>query len=162
MQLRQIGLTALVTLLAGVSAPVSALTAKEYAPEARQTNPQHLQLAANQLAESQSDELNQWLKQGDSLLDKDNYTEALKAYERVIRINPSSAEAWGGRGEALYGLKQYQNAIAAFQRAVDLNPKFLAAWVGLGNALDDAGKSEEALRAYEQALRLNSNSAIVL
>src|SRR4028118_320620 len=116
MLLRKIGLTTLVTLLAGISTPVS-LTAKAYALSS-QTNPERLEIA-----QSQSDELNQWLKQGDSLLDKNNYAQALKAYEQAIGINSNSPGAWGGRGEALYGLKQYKEAIASFQRAIDLNPK---------------------------------------
>src|SRR4028119_1990355 len=161
MQLKQIGLTALVTLLTGISTPVSALTAKGYTPEVRQTNSTLLELAANQQTPTPSDEFKQWFDKANSLLEKGNYAEALKAYEQAIRINPNSAGAWGGRGEALYELKQYSEAIASYQRAVNLDPKLTAAWVGLGNALDDAGNSEKALTAYEQALRLSPNSPTI-
>ncbi|MEW6496948.1 MAG: tetratricopeptide repeat protein, partial [Cyanobacteriota bacterium] len=159
MQIKHIGLTALVTLLTGISTPVSALTSKEYTPEVRQTQPELLVLSGNHLAQSQPDEFNQWIKQGNSLLDEENYPEALKAFEQAVGVNPNSVEAWEGRGLALYGLEQYSEAIAAYRKALELDRKSVTVWIELGNALDDAGKPKAALEAYDQALRLDSNSA---
>ena len=137
---------AVVTLLAGISTPVSALTVNRYTPQARQAH--LLAMSGPQLAQTQSAEFEQWFNQGSSLLQQQRYAEALKAFEQAIRLNSNSAEAWEGQGAALYGLEQYQEASVAFQKAVKLDPKFIAAWVELGNALDDAGQPMEALKAW--------------
>jgi tetratricopeptide (TPR) repeat protein len=99
MQLQKIELKALITLLAGVTTPVI-FTEKGYSLKSGANNLPDQEIAQNQT------ELNPWLKQGEALLNKDNYAEALKIYEQAIKINPNSTLAWHGHGEALYGLKQ--------------------------------------------------------
>src|SRR5689334_1866506 len=126
MQLKHIGFTALVTLLAGVSTPVLAVTGRGYTPQAQP--PKLLAVSGIELTQTQTVEFEQWFNQGNALLNKQKYTEALKAFEQALRLNPNQSEAWFGRGEALYALQRYEDAIAAYRQALKLNPQSIAAW----------------------------------
>jgi len=143
MQLKHIGLTAVVTLLASVSTSTSALATLRYSPEAT-PNPYILELENPQIAQTPSRELVNWLNKGISLIKAGNYAEAVKAYDQAIKINGESADAWMGRGFALYGLEKYPEAVTAFNQATEFDPSLVGAWVGLGMALDDTGKPEDA------------------
>jgi tetratricopeptide (TPR) repeat protein len=112
----------------------------------------------------------QWLREGRDLCGTTRYTEALTAFEEVIRLDPKNVEAYYTKSYILYSMYQDKDipeevfnaskeAINAAEQAILLNPNDDDAYCFKGFALSDLGRYEEAINAYDQAIRLNPNSA---
>ena len=52
------------------------------------------------------------------------YEEAIKAYNRVIELDPVFINAYYNRGVAKIQLKESQEAIEDFNKAIECNPNF--------------------------------------
>ncbi len=91
---------------------------------------------------------------GDLRLRQGRAREALDAYTRAARLDPTLADLWAGRGEALHALGQQSEAISAFARAVELRPSDPWYRNNLGVTLRDAGQVDEARDSFEEAIRL--------
>jgi len=124
-----------------------------------------------------------WYKKGLDLSNNGSYEEAVKAYDKVIEIDPNYGNAWMRKGYSLHSLavfnknlSMYDESLKAFDRAVELIPdndtrNLALAWDGraialmsMGNILEDAGRQdeakirrEEALVSYERAIELDPN-----
>ena len=55
-----------------------------------------------------------------SLYENGHYNEALDKYDRAIKLNSSSYEAWKGRGIALYLIDRYPDSLEALNRSLEL------------------------------------------
>lgn len=66
--------------------------------------------------------------QGNALYRQGNYDEAIKAYDEVIKLDPTDADAWCNKGTALYHLGKYDEAIIALDESIRLNPNEAVAW----------------------------------
>jgi TolA-binding protein len=94
--------------------------------------------------------------------EKDYYEQALRAYKKALRVNPSDSNAHRGMGHALYALGHYDTAILAFERAVRNAVNYntsAAAYIGMGNALAKLERYDDALAIYEHAIALDSTFA---
>jgi protein O-mannosyl-transferase len=61
---------------------------------------------------------------GVGLRDQGKLTEAMAAYEKAIRIDPTFAPAYAEMGEAYVELKQYDKALDSMAKAAALHPRF--------------------------------------
>nr|QNO43661.1 cell division coordinator CpoB [Methanosarcinales archaeon ANME-2c ERB4] len=100
---------------------------------------------------SQSDKLH---NKGLALADLDRYEEALKAFEKAIKLKPDASYAWYSKGRALADLDRYEEALKAFEKTIELKPDDADAWHSKGVALADLDRHEEALKAYEKTIEL--------
>jgi tetratricopeptide (TPR) repeat protein len=115
-----------------------------------------------------------WVDEGDIYFYRQQYTEALEAYEKAISLNPLNALAYVGQGRTLNKLAlntraEYDQhrvkALNAFDRAIGLDPTIADAYVGKGNVLlkffpfnwrvEITIDKSMILDAYNQAIRLN-------
>jgi len=85
--------------------------------------------------------------------------EAKAAYERVLEIEPSRAEALVNLGRLLHESGDAAGAEARYRRALEADPRSATAAFNLGVALEDLGRGRDALDAYRQALALDPSSA---
>lgn len=103
------------------------------------------------------------LNQGNKLLDERQPKAALDKFEKVIEIQPKSAEAWKGRGDALFILRRNSGALASYNRAIYLKPQDIQTqikiFINKGKIRYNERKYEEALENYEEALKINSQQA---
>ena len=53
---------------------------------------------------------------------RQEYTSALIAYDKIIKITPNNAFAWNGRGLAAYNLHNFDSALDSFKRATEQQP----------------------------------------
>ena len=51
------------------------------------------------------------------------YPQAVEIFQRVVKLDPTNANAHFALGHAYYDLKQWRNAIASLKTALELNPK---------------------------------------
>src|SRR5437870_13882203 len=62
-------------------------------------------------------------KHGKDLLEKKDYTGAIRALDRAISLNPKFALAYVSRGKAYDKLGQHQRGIDDYNKAISLDPK---------------------------------------
>ncbi len=79
---------------------------------------------------------------------------ATKNFQKVLKLNPKSAEAYCNIGNLLLMKDDFGAAIIHYRRALLLNPDFAEAHSNLGLALRQKGDFAAALKSCESALRL--------
>ena len=102
-----------------------------------------------------------YLKRGNDFFYKEEYDEALKAYDRVTELVPQDATAWNNKGIALGKLGRYDEALLLFDVVINIDPQHAQAWYNKGVALGELGRDEEALRACEKAIEIDPQHATV-
>jgi superkiller protein 3 len=88
---------------------------------------------------------------------KNKFKEAIKAYEKVIEIEPNNNWAHYNMGLAYYGLGKFKKAIEAYEKAIDIKPDE-EAYHNMGIAyimLNEKVSFEDAIKAYEKAIEIN-------
>ena len=102
------------------------------------------------------------LVRGDQLREQQAYLEAIKQYQLVLGLNPSSSLAHYRVGEVLFKLRNYTASMESFRSALsgDLDPKWVEVWchVMLGKTFDVAGQRDRALNEYQRALQTRDNT----
>jgi tetratricopeptide (TPR) repeat protein len=85
------------------------------------------------------------------------YAEAITAYQNVIKLNPSHAEAYNNVGSALCKLDSYKAAESHFRKAIEIQPDYPEAYGNLGTVLRVLGRNTESETILRCALRLKRN-----
>lgn len=88
------------------------------------------------------------------------HEEALRNFDRALRLAPREAGLHNNRGTALRELQRPAEALAAFERALALKPGYARAHNNRGNALRDLGRHPEALAAYQAAVEHQPEHAL--
>src|SRR5258706_994618 len=102
----------------------------------------------------------QWLEEGNILMNLTRYQEALTAFEQVIRLDPNLADAYNDKSYVLIILIRYHEGLDACEQAIRLNPNLAMVYNNKGWALNNLGRYQEALIACEQAISLDPNVAM--
>jgi tetratricopeptide (TPR) repeat protein len=102
------------------------------------------------------------ISKGDALCRLDNpegYKEAIKNYEKALKIDRGSKKAWTCKGLALRMLSHNEDvlkeALRNHNRALKIDPNYAVALVNKGNVLFNLGKMDKAMICYNRALDLN-------
>jgi membrane associated rhomboid family serine protease len=99
------------------------------------------------------DYFDQYQKAMDAFRQKD-YANAVKACQKMVQSNPSSAEAHFLLGVAYETTENPDGAIPQFQEALRLNPKYSEAAAGLSEAYKSKGMDRESKEAAHKAVEL--------
>ncbi len=103
---------------------------------------------------------------------RQQYDEALAAFERAISLNPANALAYIGQGQTLNQLaapsqpflaatNYSRKALAAFEQAIQLDPTNSQAYEGIGKSLfklRPGNNKEKVLSTYEQAIHFDTKN----
>lgn len=100
-----------------------------------------------------------WLLKGFVLLERDRISEAQRAFDKAVQVNPTSADAFLGRGNAYLLSSQFAKALTAYEKALDISPRLGVAIFNKGVALKKLGKDELAFEAWEKAAKLQHPKA---
>ncbi|CAD8197581.1 unnamed protein product [Paramecium pentaurelia] len=125
--------------------------------QSKQTLPQITQILIL-VQEIISQRVNQFIyniNQGDSLLNQNNYEEAIQCFDNAIKINPNNCLAFNNKGNALYQLNRFEEAIKCHDQALTINPNNCLAFNNKGNALYKLNRFEEAIKCDDNALKIN-------
>jgi len=85
--------------------------------------------------------------------------EALANVEKLISVQPDSADNWILKGQILQGLEKNKEACAAFDKAIKLNPARTDVYGMKAASLIKIGKLDEALTNVNKAIELSPNDA---
>jgi FimV-like protein len=109
----------------------------------------------------QSQNLAELSAQGKAALRDQQFDQAAKLYEQVVKLDPRSAEAHSDLGLALYMLGTYPRAIAELHTALGLNANLDRTQVLLALSYFNSGEFDRAIPLLEKAYRTMKNDPIV-
>lgn len=98
-------------------------------------------------------------KNGNNMLDKKNYAEAMKYFENTIKVSKNNYTALVGKGEIMYSQKKYDEALAIYNKAITLKPNKFNGYYGKSKVCLNLYKYEDALEAAKKAIEINPNHA---
>ena len=96
-----------------------------------------------------------FLKKGDEAIDSGNYEEAIKAFEKVIELDPDCEKAYFNLGNTYYQIKKYDKAIDEFTKGLEINPNIEKAYVARAETHFILENYEDAIKDYDKYLELN-------
>jgi membrane associated rhomboid family serine protease len=99
------------------------------------------------------DYVDQYGKALDAFRQKD-YANAVSACQKLVQLNPTSAEAHFLLGVAFEASESPDSAIPEFQQALRLNPKYSEAASGLAEAYQSKGMDRESKEAARKAVEI--------
>ena len=102
-------------------------------------------------------ELQNSFKEGMSLLETEDYEDALKVFERLLKEG-ESAEVYYNIGYIKTAKGEYGEAIEAFRKATQLDRLFAKAYEGMGRAYKALGRVQEAEACLNQAAEIYLSS----
>ena len=97
--------------------------------------------------------------EGESLVMKGNFDEAISDFDQAIHANSKDTRAYIGRGIAYDGKKNLDRAINNFDDAIDASPDVAAAFVDRGNAELAQEDDNRAITDFNQAIKLQPRDA---
>lgn len=100
-----------------------------------------------------------YLREGNSLLDRNQPQASLNKFQQVIDLQRDSATAWKARGDALFTLGRHSGALGAYDKALELEPDNPKALNNKGKILYQQGELTQAIAAHQKAIKSDSNNA---
>jgi tetratricopeptide (TPR) repeat protein len=94
-------------------------------------------------------------KLGIALHQLESLGQALKCYERAVKVDPQYADAENNVGTIWYQRKKYSKAIKAYQKAIGIRDDMAVLYSNLGYAYFGDRKYEEAIASFRHALMLD-------
>ena len=86
--------------------------------------------------------------------DPTTHDDAIRAYLRVLELEPNHAAAHINLGTLYYNRQDFVVCEKHYRQAVASDPRYALAYFDLGNVLDETGRIAEAVAAYSTAIRL--------
>jgi Flp pilus assembly protein TadD len=103
---------------------------------------------------------NSEVAQGDRLVKQGRHAEALRHYDRAIRMVRRPSYAWTSRGVAMKYLGRLDDALRCHENAIRLDPTNEVAWCNLGTVYFKKGELGKALECYDKAIHQRPKYAI--
>jgi Flp pilus assembly protein TadD len=96
---------------------------------------------------------------GDAMCRQSKSGEAIRHYQKALRLSPNYAHAHNNLGILLAGQGKTSEAVHHLSQALRTDPKYAEAYYNMGLVLDEQGNLAEAVRCYSQALRFAPDDA---
>jgi tetratricopeptide (TPR) repeat protein len=82
-------------------------------------------------------------------------SEAVKYYDKALKIDPRNAQLWNLKGIVLTQMNQYPVALTCFEKAIEIDPQYPEPWGNKGHIFVNSGKWDDAVSCCNQALALS-------
>lgn len=102
------------------------------------------------------------LERGIFYLDSEEYNEAIKCFNHLLKNDPLDYEIYTLRGRAYHGLEFYDKAKKDFQKSIRIEKSFADAYYYLGLTEIELGDIDAAKVDFELAAELGNEKAIQL
>ncbi len=103
------------------------------------------------------------IRRGEQFVEINDFSNALKEYQKALEVNRNSSLAHYRIGELFFKQNNFQSAANEFRAAIngDLDPRWTEVWshVNLGKIFDVTGQRDRAVNEYKQAIRTHDNTA---
>ena len=92
---------------------------------------------------------------GASHLNRGKTEEALKDFNRAIKIDPTHVDGYLGRADTLNTMGRYEESVMDYNKALEIEPTLAEAYVNRAIAYSHLGQYEKAIADYEKGLELD-------
>lgn len=107
---------------------------------------------------SQEDNFKTIIQKGIAYHDSGDYENAIKEYQKALKIEPNSSLAYYEMAFSYFSNKDYENAEQYSRKSIEIDDQnLLPSYVTLANSLDMQGKPKKALKVYENAMKKFDN-----
>jgi len=114
------------------------------------------------LRDSEALRISVQLSLGDDLKEKENFIEAIRAYEKALRMNPRQSIAHFSLAGVFYEQHNLQAAANSFRDALngDRQPPWIEVWcyIYLGKIYDILGQRQRAMAEYNKAINTKDDT----
>lgn len=100
----------------------------------------------------------QEMERGEASFQAQNWADASKHFQAVVKAEPKNGRAWARLGASLHAANDFNGAAAAWQKVIDINKSPFAIY-NLACALARAGQSDKALAALEESVNAGFTGA---
>lgn len=104
--------------------------------------------------ENQAERMKNLIADGDRLLARGEFAQALDSYRTAHSVNPESPLPWIKGGELLMQVGHLAEAARTFQKAIEIEPGYLAPYLGLAEIYTKANDLASAIKCYAKVLQL--------
>ncbi|HUK38633.1 MAG TPA: tetratricopeptide repeat protein [Methanomicrobiales archaeon] len=94
------------------------------------------------------------MEEGRRCASEGRHEEAIAFFDRAIREDPGSADAWLAKCNELKALDRHAEALECYTAALRIDPKSCQAWIAKGNTLVKVGRQDEAFECFGMAKRV--------
>ena len=99
------------------------------------------------------------LKLGYARFHLEDYTESMRAYDKVLDIDVTNADAWNLKSLVYYERKSYGKALDCADKAIDSDPTFGMAWYNRACYLSMENQIPESLDALVRSIEIDVKNA---
>ena len=99
------------------------------------------------------------LKLGYSRFHLEDYTESMRAYDKVLDIDVTNADAWNLKSLVYYERKVYGKALDCADKSIDSDPTFGMAWYNRACYLSMLNQIPESLDALVRSIEIDVKNA---
>ncbi len=92
---------------------------------------------------------------GNECLQKEDFSQAITAYQQTIKLNPYHKTAWHNLGKCYLNLNLFAKAEECFKKALKLDPDYIPSLNKLGVIYEYQKKYKEAWNCYNRILSIN-------
>lgn len=103
-------------------------------------------------------EAQRWFASGQLELAKENFPNALTAFNKAMELMPASGLVYYAVGNTYLANKNPSDALKAYQKSIQLSPKMGMTYKKLGDAYRILDKEKEAIAAYKSAVQFGYNN----
>ncbi len=100
-------------------------------------------------------EVDTCLKLGNVYLNSGMLDDALKEYEKSLKIQPNNARVHYALGNIYQKKGEIDKAEKAYEKAIGISPKYLKAHESLARLYEERGEQEKAIRAVKEAVKIS-------
>jgi len=97
---------------------------------------------------------------GEQALSEHRYADAERAYEKLERLSPGTAEVYGRLGLVYFQERKFDKAVSALSRAMKLKPSLPNTDILLAMSLSELGHYSEALPGLEKGFGKSTDSVL--
>lgn len=97
----------------------------------------------------------EWNNKGNSLANLGHCDEAIRSFDKALKIDPRNADAWINKGASLHDLGRYEEAIQCCDEALEIDPRDAKAWYSKGASFNHLGRYDEAIQCCDRALDID-------
>lgn len=96
-----------------------------------------------------------WRGKGVVYSDLENYSEALRCFDKAAEIDPLYGQAWRSKGILLLKMGRSEESVQALDKALRIDPNDVDSLTIKAQALTAMGRYEEASRIYDRAMQID-------
>lgn len=110
------------------------------------------------LSEDKKAEAEKLKQDGNDLMKKESFNEAITSYTKAIEIDRRNAVYYCNRAAAYTGLGNHESALSDCRKAISIDKSYSKAYSRMGLTYSKMEQYELAVDSYEKALKLDPNN----